>query len=568
MTKFYLKGGGEVELTQKEFIASGGEGKVYAKGKTAYKIYDNLADMIPVAKIQELSVLNHPNIIKPDRILLNSKNTACGYSMRLVQGAALCQLFTKSYRQRNNITNDMLLHLVKNLYDLVEYCHKNNILIVDLNELNYLVNQAFDEIYAIDVNSYQTPSFPATVIMPSVKDRHCKNKFTQGTDWFSWGIVTCQMMIGIHPYKGTHPDFDGMPLDERMEARMLKNISIFNPKTTIPKVCQPFDVIPPALRGWFKAVFEDGKRIIPPNDFVGGAIVIPVKITQLVGSNFFEIKEVETYISEILAFYAHQGNTLVLTDKKVYVNRRQFPIASNNARFVFTPKLNRPLAVYVENDELKILDIENQKFLPLAIYASAVMECNGNIFIKTHSDILELGFAELGNQIICSTKPVGQVLNACKVYDGVVIQDLLGSYYASIFPSSGRCNQVHLKELKPYSIADAKFVNNVLVVIGADRKSGKYDRFVFKFDANFEYDVRKVENVAYTGINFTVNDAGITILLTEDEKIEAFSNNKQSGSVKIVDDPSIESDMKLFHDGTKMLFAKGNKLYSIAMRKP
>jgi hypothetical protein len=184
--------------------------------------------------------------------------------------------------------------------------------------------------------------------------------------------------------------------------------------------------------------------------------------------------------------------------------------------------------------------------------------------------ILELEFIENKNSMQCYTNSVTDVLdmpNATKVFDGVIMQNLMGRFFASIFPASGYCYQMGIPELDHHKIIDAKYEKNVLVVIVA-RRSGEYDRFVFRFAPDYQkYDLRKVENITYTGINFTVNDVGVCTLLNEEEKIEAFSNKKDAGTVKILDDPAIESDMRLYHSGTKIVFTRANKLYSITMRK-
>jgi hypothetical protein len=157
--------------------------------------------------------------------------------------------------------------------------------------------------------------------------------------------------------------------------------------------------------------------------------------------------------------------------------------------------------------------------------------------------------------------------NATKIFDGVIMQNLLGRFYASIFPAAGYCYQIGIPELDHHKVIDAKYEKNVLVVI-VTRRTGEYDRLVLRFSSdNQTYDLRKTENITYTGINFTVNDVGVCTLLNEEEKLEAFSN-KQNGAVKILDDPAIDGDMRLYHSGTKIIFAKKNKLYSIAMRKP
>jgi tRNA A-37 threonylcarbamoyl transferase component Bud32 len=183
--KVFIKGKGHhVELGSNEYISQGGQGKVYAKGNLVYKIYHDASNVIPEAKMQELSVLSDPSVIKPEDILCNSKNKVVGYTMRFVADThPLCKLFTKSFKQRENISSDQILKLVQRMQDTVQHIHSNDILVVDLNEMNFLVSSKFDEAYFIDVDSYQTKSFPATVLMESVRDRHAKG-FTELTDWF------------------------------------------------------------------------------------------------------------------------------------------------------------------------------------------------------------------------------------------------------------------------------------------------------------------------------------------------------------------------------------------------
>ena len=104
------------------------------------------------------------------------------------------------------------------------------------------------------------------------------------------------------------------------------------------------------------------------------------------------------------------------------------------------------------------------------------------------------------------------------------------------------------------------------MVIGI--KNGQYDHFIMRFSKEYDsYDLRKIENVNFTGINFTVLDNGICISLTEEEKIEIFSCQKDSQSIKSIDDPILEADMKLCHNGSQLMFAKGDKLYQISMKK-
>jgi hypothetical protein len=95
--KVTIKGPGTTfDLTKSNYVASGGFGSIHAQGSTAFKVFQDPAQIVPEAKIQELSVLQSNNIIKPENTLLDSKNKPIGFTMKFVPDTyTLCQLFPK-----------------------------------------------------------------------------------------------------------------------------------------------------------------------------------------------------------------------------------------------------------------------------------------------------------------------------------------------------------------------------------------------------------------------------------------------------------------------------------------
>ena len=61
MSRYYVQGK-QIQLGRVDFKAQGGEGSIYVKGSTAYKIYSDPQRAIAPAKLQELSVLTEGNI--------------------------------------------------------------------------------------------------------------------------------------------------------------------------------------------------------------------------------------------------------------------------------------------------------------------------------------------------------------------------------------------------------------------------------------------------------------------------------------------------------------------------
>lgn len=576
--KLFLKGTGtEINLTQREFIAKGGEGSIYGKGKIAYKIYDDASKMISMAKIHELAALDHPNIIKPEIVLLDGKDKPIGYTMRLLSDTTvLVSLFTKAFRQRNGIDDAKMLHLVKELQKLIAFVHSKKVLVVDLNEMNFLTDAKFSEIYGIDVNSYQTANFPATAIMDTIRDRHMVgHNFNENTDWFSWAVLAFQMLIGIHPYRGSHPDFENLPKDQRLNARMEKNISVFHKDSTFPKVCQPFDVIPASLRGWFIDVFEKGYRGLPPKDYDAVFVAVAAAIKSVTGTNRFEILELQEFLSDVIRICTTATTTVAITKDQIVLGKKYYPLPSNNAKIGFAPKTEKPVVFWIDNG-LKALDLISQTELSVPATGTALLENDGRVYVQNGTHIIELIIAEFPTGIKILQKQVGKVmdvLGATQIYDGFILQNVLGKYWGTFFPASGQSFQLSFPELNDYQIIDAKHQKGIVVMIGKKlastksmRNKGQYDRFVFRLAADHKtYDMWKAEDISPSGVNFAVAEHGVAVLMTEDEHLEAFSINTGS-SIKRFEDEVLDADMRLCCRGSKILFHKGTKLYSISMK--
>ena len=558
--KVIVQNQGTVNLDKRLFIASGGEGQIFASGQTAYKIYTDPKHMMPLGKIQELSSITDLNVIRPQEIVYDTNKKPIGYTMRFVPNTyALVQLFTKAFRQREGLTHETIQKLIQKLRNIIEHIHDHKILIVDLNEMNFLVNHGFSEIFAIDTDSYQTPSYPATAIMDSIRDRHSKT-FNELTDWFAFGIISFQMFVGIHPYKGKHPKV------KDLEDRMKGNLSVFNKDVSMPHVCYPLDVIPDSYKQWYKEIFENGKRLPPPEDFQASVPIITAIIHKIVGSNNFDISEVMSLDETIISIYSG-ANLRILTDSKFYLNKNKNIPIKHPLKIAITTVGKVPIIAKLNSEKLILHNADKNKEISNQIYGQKLMEYNGNLYVASGDNILYVDFMEVGENIIAASNIVASILpNATKIFDGVIIQNLLGAKYVSIFSEPKTHRQIHIKELDKYRIIDAKYDNNILMLIGSNNNI--YDRFVIKFSDDWKnYDVRIINNVSPTELNFVVLDKGVAICLNEDEDLEVFSNRISHQNVTVINDPAVTGDIKLHKYGGKLYFSKGENLYSMTMRK-
>lgn len=562
----FVRGKGKVRLSDEhDYVADGGEGRIYAQGDVVYKIYLDQTKMIPEAKIVELAQLDHPNIIRPKDVLLDKKNTLIGFTMDRVEGLELCRLFNTIFLKSNNITPEMLLKLVENIQNTTQFIHDRGFLIVDGNELNYLVgHRDYTLPFFIDVNSYQTPGFPASAINIFFQDPHAQT-FSKQTDWFTFAIVACKIFVGIHPYRGSHPDYRKRDVLQRMQD----NVSIFNSETRLPVAARNFSYIPTAYYEWFVKIFEKGARLPPPH--IAGLLKVVQVTAELVRSTGnFAIKLLRKYDNDILRHKTVHGKHIVLTKDALHIDRDRYDFRQFHGEVVFTPKNLTPLITTIrEEDGMLVISDTDGNLLDLQLKVSRQpLVIDNRIYAFHAGDLTEVAIHEINNRAIASVSNVWKIMPKSSIgFDGLIYQTALGKSYLVIphhkFGKS-YCAIQAIPELDEYKIIDGKHDLRVCMLIGV--KEHSYHRIILRFDENYEkYDVRIVEDIDYPAINFVTLDNGTVVSLDEHAVVEVFSNKIASSKVKRIDDPEVKQNMILSKDGTNVLFYTENRLYSLKM---
>ena len=561
----FIVNGKKVQLGQQQFVAKGGEGLVYHSSGTAYKIYEDLGKMIPEAKMKELSEIATTNIIAPLNLVYNEKKQLVGFTMRWLGDdmIALCKLFTNSFRQNNNVENDHILELVENMKDVISYIHQKNFLIVDGNELNYMVDKDFVTPYFIDTNAWQTPSFPPTAIMDSVKD-FLTSGFSPETDWFSFAIVSFQLFIGVHPFKGNHPKYKM----NDFKNRIIDCVSVLNRETKLPRNVRDFGVIPSEYMDWYVRLFEKGERIPPPIN--PGQIGQVVERVILVNStDNFDIKELEEFKSNVLYHNVVDGNEITKTENHLTISGRPHKVGTD-VEVVFTPMEKIPIMVKIKDGFAEFYTPDRYyTLLPYVISATDKMIINNVLFLKNKEKLVELEFNVMNQNIAISPKVVWKIEpNSSQLFSNIVVQSILGKAYVAIPLANYHKTNFIIKaipEFDEYKILDAKYENMVCMFIL--HKDGEYSLATLIFDNKYnKYAIRFKNGIDYTPINFTTLDNGVCISITHDEAVEIFLNRIDKTDVKRIEDPAIDSTMRLSHDGVKVRFFSGNKIFSMKMR--
>jgi hypothetical protein len=548
------------------FISRGGQANVFKANGNALKIYHPGNKVIPVGKIADLSKLDRPNILGPREPAYDSKGNVIGFEMPLIKDSEfMCRLFSAGFRKKSGIDEKTIIHLVKGSQETVDFIHAKKCLIVDCNPMNFLVDKAFKIPYFIDVDSWQTPNYPADALMDSVRDRLVENnKFTEGSDWFSWACVMFELYTGTHPYKGVHPKYNR---SKEWQQMMDSGISVFNKDTRMPPKTQPLSAIPKAHLDWFERVFEKSERGVPPT--TDGIVQVTKAKPKIVrSSGNFEVVTEYTLDSEVIAARAIQGSIYCLTKKGIYqagnLIKSKTPVRGRTYDFLFCQG-SRPL--FVEHDRLAgrvRIETVDGEFIN-EINTSGFFVSNNKLFAVKSSGLIEFSyFLNPSNEVKHSQKVAANVFSNYQFGEEVLIQNILGTQRVTCCYGDGATatSVVRVKELEPYRIIHSAKKGRAVVVVG--EKRGRVDRVVVFFDEKFKtYDVRITKGVDLEEPNLTFLDKGIYVMACGDT-MEIFMNNQK---VKIADNSPIDGDQKLISAANAIYAINDNEIVRVSLKK-
>lgn len=561
--------GGVVTLTANHYVAAGGEGEIYKNGGMAYKLYhDPTTKMLPIKKMQELATITAPQVIIPKEVIYDpSSGDPLGYTTIFIEDTnPLLKFFTKTFKDANGVTYQMVNDLVRETQTITSNIHSSNCLVVDYNELNVLIKMENSKLipYYIDTDSYSTPSFKATAIMDSVRDRKASIIDKNGklhynptieSDWFSWSILTFWLYSNIHAFRGAHNDYK--PKDK--QKQMDDGVSVFHPGVRVPPSVNDFKVIPSRHLDWYKQVFLKGERGVPPLADSSVPLLVPTQVVTIQGTDKIAVSDIASYGDDILAIANISGIYYVATKKHIYANQKE--IADINPKKVLLCSATDGTLIVAQKHLCGRIDFRDlTKADVLGTSTSHDMFARNNaIYTMSHGKLIENTFVTIGSKMIRRVTEVANLsTTSSTMYDGCVLQDLLGKAYLTLPYKHGACFTKPIPQLDGYRIVGAKAEKNVVVILG--EKKGQYDRFILVYDKQFtKCDVRKVEDVTFNNLNFAVSDNGLCIMVNDD-KLEMFFTNQQ---VQVIDNPPFDTSMKLFNTPDGFFVINGNSIHQI-----
>lgn len=559
--KVIVEGQGAVTLGYKNYKASGGEGMVLQKGGTAYKIMHPGKQVIPRKKLQELGAIKSDNVLIPTAYINNTSGVPIGFTMNYIHGTeSLCKLFNIGFRQQKGLGPNDIIELVKALQLTLIKVHEAQSLVVDFNQMNFLVDgKTYVIPYFIDTDSYQTPSFPATALMECVRDRISpKGKFTQYTDWFSWACVTFWLYTGLHPYRGSYP---GYSKKDWNGSRMDDHISVFHKGVSVPSQMQDLSVIPKAHLEWFKEVFVNKGRSIPPLPEGTVLVVAGIRVKDVAQ---FSVIEVAEYDSDVRRVFLNEGTRYVLTKKKLWVDKTpifSFPDKYNDIFVTKADGCPPVLAALISNrmdakNSLIFIDWKDGRMIHREC-ADDAMTYNGTVYSRHGNVMTEHNIRKMDNPSFHTSRQAITVFgSACQLFTGVAVQDMLGKCILAIPNENDKFVNINVKELDGVRVISAKFEGKTCVLIG--EKNSDFKRFVVTFShGRTNYHVRITDAQPGDSADFLCKPTGLCISPVEGDDLETWAGDNS----KVFKDGPIPAGSIMYGERDKTMFCVGNKLY-------
>ena len=336
-------------------------------------------------------------------------------------------------------------------------------------------------------------------------------------------------------------------------------ISVFHPGVRVPPCVNDFKVIPGRHLDYFKRVFLNNERGVPPLPDSSVPMLVPTQIITIQGTDKLSVSEVAAYGSHILSIIQSMGMYYVATKTHLYCNTKE--IGTHNSKKILMCSASDGTILTAQQDNSnKIIFRDLTKADPVGTALSNEMFARNNAFYTiSKGKLIENSFTAFGNKIVHRTKEV-ENLSVCstKMFNKCLIQNLLGRHYLTMPYKIGSCFSKHIPMLDGYRLVEAKSDKNVVVVIA--EKKGQFDEFIVIFKKDYStFDVRKIEDVTYDQINMAVLDNGLCLLLV-DGRLEVFASTQH---VEIIDNPPFDATMTLYSFENSFFFTNGNSLHQI-----
>lgn len=543
---------------------SGGEGDVYIKDKYAYKIYHDKNKALSIEKFNELKELDRPNIIKPESLIYDDNKNIIGYAMKAIPKCfSLSRLVTNDFRNQYSIDDTLVYKLIQQMRDTIEFIHNKGCLIVDGNEMNFLVDENFENVFFIDVDSYQTKSFQANAYSISTLDPlvETTKKFTSGSDWFGFGILACNLLVGIHPFKGNYKGISHTIKKGDVTSRMKLKKSIFNNKVAVNSAVRDFSIIPQHYKEWFLNIFESENRKPAPKNIFDIKVVDQLFNKNIIFNETVKSTELFKHSTKILNFIINE-NDMYIKDSNSFINlkdKSNYKYKEKETSMFF---INKEGYLIKNTDSIEIFDLKNKTINKTNIISNNVFIVDNRIYSLYNNNLQELKY-DFGKLLILNSWHV--IEDTLELFTNMLVQKVSNKNILYIPFDKDNCSILNLKELENKKIVNASYKNRMIEIVYYEK--GIYKRTIIKLNASMK--ISKIiyeEETEILSINNITLDNGIFISIFHDREIMLTSNSFEKDNINIINDKNIEILSMLYGYKNDVYLIDNNILNKITLK--
>ncbi len=553
--RVHAQGRGVVELRQTDFVASGGEGTLYARDGVAYKVWTDPSRVPSRDRLVALKAV--PRATLPRELLTDEDGRLVGFTMdHLADHVPLARLCTRSYRERHGVGPERAAALVADLAELVARVHRAGAVVVDLSELNVLVDADHREATLVDCASWQLPGHPATAVADHVRDRRAPaGHFDEGTDWFSLAVIAFSVLVGIHPYRGAH----ALDLDARVRA----GVTAWHPEVKVPRAAVwPRDAVPDRWRRWLGAVLERHERVPPPLGPIGAFSWAPTVLSAPVGA----VRRERLLLADapLRLAASHLGLVVAATDAGLYVDGRPAAALPGVEALAFGPRWGTPIAAARRDGHLALWCARTGDAIPVQLRGDALTTAGGRLIVKARDLLVEVTLIELRGasaaRVVATPRTLAQVLpHATRLFDGCAVQDVHGATWLSVFPGLGAHRALRVPELDGARVLDARAGDGAALI----RVAGDPSAWLVRWDEHGHTDVRALDGDE-AALDLCVPSTGVAVLRREGG-LELLRARPGDARARLVRDPVLDAPLRLVALGDRLGAIAGPELVSLSL---
>ena len=273
------------EITSLKEFNEGGESFIYAYDANSvvkvfkeknlnidlkHRIFISLSNKKEILeKVNKDSKIKYKFIIPKKLLIDRQSNNIFAYTMDKVEGTSISSLRDKDVVEKLGLTKKDVLEILITVGEGIEYLHKNNMYIGDLNGRNILFDSN-KTVYFMDFDGMGmddiAPEFCTDTYIDPVSKKN--NNITMKDDWYSFAIQAFYYLTFTHPFNGIYSvrGSDGKKVMLEITDKMERKISLLgNHGMKPPAIAIPWDWMIKKLQTAFYTIFEGDNResIVP-----------------------------------------------------------------------------------------------------------------------------------------------------------------------------------------------------------------------------------------------------------------------------------------------------------------